>query len=128
LALDVVLAQTWWFWVAVVLGTLQGVRAIFLQRDVVRRTNSQRACDHLSKSDMIFGYMIPDFILNFFCTIAGFVALVLLASNLDSLPDPSGISIGAGLYLSVLLFVAVSGIAGVLPWILTRGIYPGVKS
>ena len=121
-----------WFWaIALVVGLLQGVRGIFLQRDVVRTVNAERTNTGpppLSRADAIFGRQVPDFILNFWCTIAGFAALAAIARILDSVVDLSQIDLGAGVFLSAMLFVAVAGIAGILPWILSRTTYPGGKA
>ena len=124
------LGRRWWFWaIAAVLATCQGIRGALLQRDLVGQLNTKRGANGpLSRPAMILAYQVPDVILNVACTIAGFVALAVISRIMSSVADPSQIGLGAGVFLSALLFVVVSGIAGVLPLVLWRGTYPGAKS
>lgn len=127
--LDPNLGCRWWFWVVgAILASCQGIRGALLQRDHVEHLNGQRGDRrHLSSADRILAYQVPDVILNVVCTIAGFVALAVMSTILSSV-QVTQIGLGTGVFLSALLFVVVSGIAGVLPLILWRGTYPGVKA
>jgi hypothetical protein len=66
-------------------------------------------------------WYIQDSIFNFVCGIAGFLAFRLFVKIILSLgSDFSKISPGVGIFLGVLLFVAILGVSGSLPRILSR--------
>ena len=120
----------WWFWVlASAMAVCQGIRGALLQRDLVGQLNERRRTnERVSRADLVLAYQLPDVILNVACTISGFLALAVTSKILSSVSDLSQMGLGTGLFLSALLFVVVSGIAGVLPLVLWRGTYPGAKS
>jgi len=141
--LDPDLGYRWWFWlVAVVLAGLQGYRGSMIYKHQYvpsvghkesRFKESAGVAEQLARDewppwDRRWGLQAPDVILNFSGTLMGFGALALLARTLGSLRDFSHIEIGGGVYLSVLVFVAVAGTSGALPNILmNRTGFPGSR-
>ncbi len=127
---DPALGCRWWFWlIAAVVSAAQGVRGFLLYRDFVLQTNAARLTTTprgrvLTTLEGFLAYQLPDFLFNFVCSIAGFVALAVICRILPSVEDFSRIELGTGVFFLTLFFVAITGMAGVLPYLLSRGHFP----
>ena len=66
-------------------------------------------------------WYIQDFIFNLVCGLAGFISLRFLSQIWNSVSqDPSEVSSGSAILITLLSFIAILGTSGTLPRILTR--------
>ena len=106
-----------WFF-AITLSVFQGIRGIFIQKRRVKQKNN------IVGIEKYIHYYIHDFILNFICSIAGFLAYVIIAWILLKVKELDKIESGTGIIISIFSLIAITGIGGVLPHLLVRGKFP----
>ena len=109
---------------ALMVSTYQGVRGILIQRHNIQNDNILKRNQSLALwtlSETIYVHRIHDFLFNFVCTMAGFVAWHVETLFLNRIADWSTIGAGTGIFLVFLSLVALAGVAGVLPPILLFG-------
>ncbi len=115
------------YWgIASLMSLYQGIRGIFIQRHTVAVQNvGLEAADPKRQpwtlKEQIIVHRIHDFIFNFVCSIAGYIALYAICIIFLDINDLSKIETGTGIILSLLTLVSLAGISGVLPPLLLFG-------
>lgn len=115
------------YWgIAFIMSTYQGIRGIFIQKHIVTVENTrlkaeQPPMEPWTFKEQIIVHRIHDFIFNFVCSIAGYIALYAICRIFLSINDLSKIETGTGIVLTLLTIVSLAGISGVLPPLLLLG-------
>lgn len=115
------------YWcIASFMSLYQGIRGIFIQRHNVSVENAgleaaKPPSQPWTLTEQIIVHRIHDFVFNFVCSIAGYIALYASCIIFLSINDLSKIEIGTGIILSFLTLVSLAGISGVLPQLLLLG-------
>ena len=113
------------FWsIALLFSVYQGIRGVLIQRHNVRNENTLKQKQSLTPwtlAETVYVHRTHDFVFNFVCTLAGFVAWHIEVLFFNRIENWAAINAGTGIFLVFLAVVALSGIAGVLPPILLLG-------
>lgn len=118
------------FWtVGAILSGYQGWRGILIQRHHVDNENiglqaQAPALQPWSLGEQVVVHRVHDFIFNFVCSFAGFIAFYLISTLLPESADFIRMETGAGIVIGFLSILALAGISGVLPPLLMLGKLP----
>jgi hypothetical protein len=115
------------FWIiAMIFSLYQGFYAFLLQKQMYLNENK------LNKSktpplrewpswEAIIVFSIHDFIYNFVCSLVGFCSWYILCIFYSKIDNLANIQTGTGILLAFFVLIAITGISGILPFILATG-------
>lgn len=115
------------YWgIASFMSLYQGIRGILIQRHNVSVENAGLEAAQPPKrqwtlTEQIIVHRIHDFVFNYVCSIAGYIALYAICNIFLGINDLLKIEIGTGIILSFLTLVSLAGISGLLPPLLFLG-------
>jgi hypothetical protein len=120
------------FWmIATLVSAYYGTRGVLIavrdgQDEDIQRIRDSKA--PWSRWQRVIVHYVHAFAFNFIGSLTGFVALLLARALYRHLGSPPSIEAGAGVLLVFLGLVAITGMTGILPELLSRGGVFGVKS
>ncbi len=122
------------YWlIAVGLSLYYGIRGMLIKNRHVINENiqlekGQPPLTPWTKKEKVLVHFIQDFIFNAFCSMAGFVSLWILAHVFPSVDSSSKIDAGLAVLIVFLALLAITGIGGILPYVIVHGkIFSGNK-